>query len=254
MPPGKYLAIERPVLSVSEICRSLAPRTPVVGLPGIRLGLTVVAWCLDIISSLLRRDLKLTSNRVRKLYADTSYDWIGPDEIDSLTYQEFTGKACMKSLNEVPVTDYKNLILVELNEINFSLVQKYVEAGHDLPGFRHLLDLPSRRTSSESSYSLLEPWIQWPSVHMGLKHSGHKIFRLGDVVASDALQIFEEVEQAGFKVGAVSPMNAVNRLSAPAYFIPDPWTDTPSDRSILVECLRARSRRRSMIIRSPDSL
>ena len=89
-----------------------------------------------------------------------------------------------------------------------------------------------------------------------LKQSGHKIFRLGDVVASDALQIFEEVEQAGFKVGAVSPMNAVNRLSAPAYFIPDPWTDTPSDRSIFqpVECLRARSRRRSMIIRSPDSL
>ena len=32
-------------------------------------------------------------------------------------------------------------------------------------------------------------------------------------------------------MGCISPMNAVNRLSKPAYFIPDPWTDTKPDNS-----------------------
>ena len=37
----------------------------------------------------------------------------------------------------------------------------------------------------------------------------------------------------GYSVGAVSPMNASNKLKDPTYFIPDPWTKTPSDRSYL---------------------
>ena len=44
-------------------------------------------------------------------------------------------------------------------------------------------------------------------------------------------QIFEKIEERGFKVGAISPMNAQNRLKNPSYFLPDPWTDTQSDVS-----------------------
>jgi hypothetical protein len=44
-------------------------------------------------------------------------------------------------------------------------------------------------------------------------------------------QIFEKIEDKGFKVGAISPMNAENRLKSPSYYIPDPWTDTYSDNS-----------------------
>ena len=44
-------------------------------------------------------------------------------------------------------------------------------------------------------------------------------------------QIYEIIEEKGFKVGAISPMNADNRLKDPAYFIPDPWTQTRSDDS-----------------------
>ncbi|TCD04319.1 hypothetical protein EYB45_08770 [Erythrobacteraceae bacterium CFH 75059] len=52
------------------------------------------------------------------------------------------------------------------------------------------------------------------------------MFRLGDIVRTDLDQIWESHERAGLKVGAVSPMNAKCRLRAPAFFIPDPWTDT----------------------------
>ena len=51
------------------------------------------------------------------------------------------------------------------------------------------------------------------------------------MVGSGVPQIFEQLEDAGFEVGAISAMNAENRLNHPAYFIPDPWTQTPADSS-----------------------
>jgi hypothetical protein len=122
------------------------------------------------------------------------------------------------------------MLLLELNEINFEVARFYVETF----GLRHLAALmaeTSRSTSSEAQYEQLEPWIQWVSAHSGLTAAEHNIFRLGDIVTSDVPQIFEQVEAQGLSVGAVSPMNTQNRLKHPAYFLPDPWTKTPSDGS-----------------------
>ena len=55
----------------------------------------------------------------------------------------------------------------------------------------------------------------------------HGIFRLGDAVASGVPQIWEQLEsEHGVTAGAVSPMNAANRLRDAAFFVPDPWTPT----------------------------
>lgn len=124
----------------------------------------------------------------------------------------------------------RRLILVALNEINFDIARAYVEPLR-LTAIQRLLDGHGIRTTAEDDYDLLEPWIQWPSIHTGLSAAEHGIFRLGDIVATRVPQIFEELEQAGWRVGCVSPMNAANRLRAPAYFIPDPWTRTPADQS-----------------------
>lgn len=126
----------------------------------------------------------------------------------------------------------KRLVLIELNEINFDVVEKYVAIDPDrFPSLKKLLSNLRIRTSSENHYEELEPWIQWSSVHTGKTYAEHGIFRLGDMVGSGVPQIFERLEQAGYKVGAISAMNAENRLSQAAYFIPDPWTQTPSDTS-----------------------
>tara|TARA_X000000950_G_C13921256_1_gene663574 strand:+ start:20601 stop:21905 length:1305 start_codon:yes stop_codon:yes gene_type:complete len=127
----------------------------------------------------------------------------------------------------------KKLILLELNEINFDFVEKYIEKGESLPGFELLLKSGVSITESESQYSNLEPWIQWPSVHTGKSFEEHNVFRLGDFVNSSEEQFFEKIENAGYKVGAISPMNASNKLKNPAYFIPDPWTQTPCDNSFI---------------------
>jgi hypothetical protein len=125
----------------------------------------------------------------------------------------------------------KNITLVELNEINFDVISFYIKSGECLPGFKNLITQGIVITEAETEYENLEPWVQWPSVHTGKTYDEHKVFRLGDFVNSNDEQFFEQVEKAGFSVGAVSPMNASNKLQNPAYFIPDPWTQTPCDNS-----------------------
>lgn len=118
----------------------------------------------------------------------------------------------------------KQLILLEMNEITLPFIERYVSKGM-LPNFRQILDKYGYiKTDSESEYENLEPWIQWVTLHSGLTFGQHGIFRLGDAVHSGIRQVFEILEEKGLRVGAVSPMNAANRLRNPAFFVPDPWT------------------------------
>ena len=136
----------------------------------------------------------------------------------------------------------RRLILLELNELNFDVVKEYLNLGLSCPNFEKLIASESRITSSESQYDLLEPWIQWPSVHTGKTYEEHNIYRLGDAAFKKPTQIFEVIEDQGLTVGAVSPMNAINRLEQPKYFIPDPWTETKNDGSLLSQMLTSALR------------
>lgn len=120
----------------------------------------------------------------------------------------------------------QQLLFLEMNEINFEFLQQYIAQG-ELPTFRNFFTRHGfEETESEQIYDELEPWIQWVTAHTGLTYAEHGVFRLGDIVGTDLPQIWEQLEEAGLKVGAVSPMNAKYRLRDPAFFIPDPWTDT----------------------------
>ena len=127
------------------------------------------------------------------------------------------------------------LLFIQLNEINFDIVDKYLSISkkNKLTNFKIIKNnYESFNTYAEDKYENLEPWIQWASIYLGKEFNEHKIFRLGDMVNyTKGKQIFEVIEDRGFKVGAISPMNAKNRLKKPVYFIPDPWTNTHADNS-----------------------
>ena len=129
-------------------------------------------------------------------------------------------------------------IFLGLNELNFDYIKYYIDQGL-LPNFKKLFEIQIPvETTSENEYKLLEPWIQWVTIHSGKKFKDHKVFRLGDIVNhSNLSQIFEELEEKGLSVGAVSPFNADNRLKNPAYFVPDPWTRTSPSGNWLVKAL-----------------
>lgn len=116
------------------------------------------------------------------------------------------------------------VLLLELNEINFEQVQRYAARGQ-LPVLAGLIERHGLcRTTSERRYEELEPWIQWVTAHTGLTLAEHGIYRLGDVDERSPDQIWEVLERQGVRVGAISPMNAVNRCTDAAFFMPDPWT------------------------------
>lgn len=121
----------------------------------------------------------------------------------------------------------KKLVLIELNEINFDYVQRYIDENpKKYQNLNKIINLNSAKTYSEKNYEEIEPWIQWVSVHTGLTFNEHRIFRLGDIVGSKIKQIFELIEDNGYSVGVICALNVENRLKNPAYFIPDPWTKT----------------------------
>jgi len=132
----------------------------------------------------------------------------------------------------------KNIILLGLNELNFDYINFYINKGL-LPNFSKIFNLQNPiETISENEYKLLEPWVQWVTIHTGKTFDQHKVFRLGDIVNNpDHSQIFEELEAEGLSVGAVSPFNAENRLKNPAFFVPDPWTKTEPSGNWVVKSL-----------------
>lgn len=129
------------------------------------------------------------------------------------------------------------MILLALNELNMNYVQEYIKRG-ELTNFKTLLNNGLYETTSEDKYELLEPWIQWTTLHTGLSYDEHKVLRLGDITKrQDLLQIFEKLESKNLSVGAISPFNADNRLNKSKFFIPDPWTQTKSSGGFLISKL-----------------
>lgn len=125
-------------------------------------------------------------------------------------------------------TNAKKLIFIELNEVNFDFVKKY-SSSFNFKFFNNFFFENLKKTYSEKEYHLLEPWIQWVSIHSGQKADEHKVFRLGDIKNLNQDQIFESVEKKNRSVGVICAMNAKNNLANPHYFISDPWTNTNSE-------------------------
>ena len=73
-------------------------------------------------------------------------------------------------------------ILLGLNELNFDYLKFYISQGV-LPNFKKIFEIqPPIETVSENEYKLLEPWVQWVTIHSGKSYKEHNIFRLGDIV------------------------------------------------------------------------
>lgn len=129
-------------------------------------------------------------------------------------------------------------ILLGLNELNFDYIQFYIKDGL-LPNFKKIFEIQKPiETNSENEYKLLEPWIQWVTIHTGKNFNEHNIFRLGDIINHPEIsQLFEELETQGLSIGAISPFNSDNRLKNPKFFVPDPWTKTETSGNWLVKML-----------------
>lgn len=128
-----------------------------------------------------------------------------------------------KSSSGEVVVRHKQVIVLEFNELSPELLDEFMAAG-DLPGFKKFYDESAVYvTDADASQPNLEPWIQWPTVHLGVSHREHGIRHLGD---EDPLHqpVGELLSAAGRRVGICGSMNVPHR-SIDGFSIPDPWNE-----------------------------
>ena len=70
----------------------------------------------------------------------------------------------------------KKIVFIELNELNFDFIQKYIQRFPNKYKNLNIIYKEAINTTSEKEYHLLEPWIQWVTIHTGLSAKDHNIF------------------------------------------------------------------------------
>ncbi|MET0533647.1 MAG: alkaline phosphatase family protein, partial [Steroidobacter sp.] len=120
----------------------------------------------------------------------------------------------------------RRLLLLELNELCPSLIERFMAEGH-LPNFKKLRER-SRAFITHTNEAVLEPWIQWVTVHTGVPLDQHGIVDL-DEAAKLKYETFWDRLTAD-KVLLMCPMNVRFERTDGSIFMPDPWaaSQTPS--------------------------
>lgn len=118
----------------------------------------------------------------------------------------------------------RRLILLELNELCPQLLDTFIAQGR-LPSFERLQRI-SRKFITHTTEELLEPWIQWVTVHTGVPLSEHGIIDLDEAGKLRHSAFWETLGP----VLLLSPMNVKFVQGGESVFLPDPWaaSQTPS--------------------------
>jgi hypothetical protein len=120
------------------------------------------------------------------------------------------------------------VLMLEFNELSPSLMDRFIAQGH-LPAFKQLRDTSCALvTDAEEVSPNLEPWIQWVTVHTGLRFSDHRCFSLNDGPDLKADRIWDVLGAAGGPSWVCGSMNTgFDPAKFHGHFLPDPWaTDT----------------------------
>ena len=119
----------------------------------------------------------------------------------------------------------KKLIVMEFNELCPSLISKFIDQGR-LPNFKKLRELSKTYiTDANVEGEALNPWVQWVSVHTGLKADEHKVFRLNEIKNFKGNFTWDELSAQGLKCWICGSMNAAHGAKFNGELVPDPWSE-----------------------------
>lgn len=116
------------------------------------------------------------------------------------------------------------LLLLELNELCPSLIERFMAEGA-LPNFKRLRDR-SRAFITHTNESVLEPWIQWVTVHTGVPMDQHGILDLDEAPKLQHEAFWDAMTSDN--VLLMCPMNVRFNRNDGSIFMPDPWAASQS--------------------------
>lgn len=124
----------------------------------------------------------------------------------------------------------KKVLLVELNEITWDLIDPLIEQGK-LPAFARIKrDGAWAAPMSVDLWPQMDPWITWTTLHTGRTQSEHNVYFLQQPPETiTAQRIWEVCHDAGLRVGVYGslcswPPKKVNGFYVPDTFAPDTAT------------------------------
>lgn len=119
------------------------------------------------------------------------------------------------------------VIVLELNELCPKLIDRFIGEGL-LPNFQRLKagsEIFITKPDVEEA-SLLEPWIQWYSIHTGLPYATHKVFYLTDGPLAPHEDWWSLLKAKGDRVMSVGSMNTRSFDGEGNVYLADPWCTT----------------------------
>ncbi len=121
----------------------------------------------------------------------------------------------------------KKIILFELNEVPFRILDNYVSSRPHSFLANFLAKSRQYETFTEDNIAL-DPWISWPTFHRGVNDEQHGILHLGQVAEQEIEDrfppIWKRLRQAGASVGVFGSLNTAitqENLQEYAFYLPD---------------------------------
>lgn len=123
----------------------------------------------------------------------------------------------------------RDVVLYELNEVPWEIVDHYVEKR---PGSHLARALSAGRsmTTFVDDPVPLQPWRTWPTLHTSMYTEDHNSFDLGqDPATFRGTPLWDVVEEAGLAVGLFGPLQSwpSRSFAHGGFFVPDTFSRTP---------------------------
>jgi hypothetical protein len=126
----------------------------------------------------------------------------------------------------------KDLLIIYLNEFNERFLLKGIKK-YNCPSIKKILKLKKIKTfTSDKIQDInLDPWVQSVSINTGKPSRDHKIFKLGEPLKKNQVQIWDKLTKKKITCSVWGVMNSTLRENNYLnHYFPDPWNFTESTK------------------------
>jgi hypothetical protein len=124
----------------------------------------------------------------------------------------------------------KKLILLELNEVPYRVIDEYCRQRPDgtLAG---ILSMSKQYETVTEDRLALDPWISWPTLHRGVNDEKHNILHLGQMLDETDIRyppIWQLLKQRGLRVGVFGSLHSSSLpkdVRDYSFYLPDYFAD-----------------------------
>jgi len=120
----------------------------------------------------------------------------------------------------------KKLILLELNEVPFRVIDAYCQL-RPTATLTKMLSMSRQYTTVNEDRLVLDPWVSWPTLHRGVNDEEHNILHLGQLIAETDERfppIWQLLKDKGLRVGVFGSLHSSSRAADVreySFYLPD---------------------------------